>query len=589
MAKTVETEKFEMHENLLFDVIRRQSGTLEKAVLEAVMNAADAKATRCDIALDKDMLIVTDNGDGFPDIDYIRKFFKVFGQPHEEAEEKIYANFRMGRGQLFAYGVNEWRSGEFAIDVDVKHKGLNFDIHSGLGFEEGCEVTVYFYQPLLPSRIDHVMREIGHFCKWMSMETYLNDELISTHPDEAKWDYESDSCYVKLRAHGELNVYNLGAFTKKFSTFEYGRGGDIVSKQQLRLNFARNDIMVNECPIWKEVTAFVKTQANKEVKKKKTPLNDDERRMISLRIRAGELDDVQFKQKIITDVNNRNWSVHELRNAKFAKRFTSSRRWDRRAGKIHDTKRVFIISNSTLERFEVSTTEELLTYLIVVEKHRYGASYLKTWKHIELAPLMAKISNSYAILKDGELTMHEQIWLELIKKHQTDLTWYDGRRHNIREIYIGEAEHADGWTDGSSYIAISRSWLKHQSYHYVTGPVAVGALLIHEYCHDEEDTGSHAHSPEFYEKYHEHSMDYVGHFASNVYFRSLSVVKKYEKKLDKGFLRCQDFTANIPTRAKTRAKRLEDIVTKLEDAKHYFEMAMLECGDEFTKDSIDAS
>jgi len=36
-----EQRKFQMHEKLLLDVIKRQAGTLQKAVLEGVMNSED--------------------------------------------------------------------------------------------------------------------------------------------------------------------------------------------------------------------------------------------------------------------------------------------------------------------------------------------------------------------------------------------------------------------------------------------------------------------------------------------------------------------------------------------------------------------
>ena len=45
---TVENRRFGMSPNLLMDVIRRQAGTLQKGVLEAVMNAVDARATEID-------------------------------------------------------------------------------------------------------------------------------------------------------------------------------------------------------------------------------------------------------------------------------------------------------------------------------------------------------------------------------------------------------------------------------------------------------------------------------------------------------------------------------------------------------------
>ena len=49
-----ERRRFGMHQNLLYDVILRQAGTLQKAVLEGVMNGVDARATRIDIQITKD-------------------------------------------------------------------------------------------------------------------------------------------------------------------------------------------------------------------------------------------------------------------------------------------------------------------------------------------------------------------------------------------------------------------------------------------------------------------------------------------------------------------------------------------------------
>lgn len=41
-----EERKFSMHEHLLRDVIERQAGSLDKAIMEAVMNLIEANATR---------------------------------------------------------------------------------------------------------------------------------------------------------------------------------------------------------------------------------------------------------------------------------------------------------------------------------------------------------------------------------------------------------------------------------------------------------------------------------------------------------------------------------------------------------------
>jgi len=95
----VEDRRFQMNEKLLIDTIKRQAGTLAKAILEGVMNAVDAKATECRIALSETDLEVVDNGKGMS-ADEVRRLFEVFGAPHTPEEGKVYGTFRMGRGQL---------------------------------------------------------------------------------------------------------------------------------------------------------------------------------------------------------------------------------------------------------------------------------------------------------------------------------------------------------------------------------------------------------------------------------------------------------------------------------------------------------
>ena len=60
-----ERRSFSMHPRLLYDVIRRQAGSLGKAVLEAVMNAADARATRVEVTIEPDRVLIMDDGQGF--------------------------------------------------------------------------------------------------------------------------------------------------------------------------------------------------------------------------------------------------------------------------------------------------------------------------------------------------------------------------------------------------------------------------------------------------------------------------------------------------------------------------------------------
>ena len=116
---------FKIDENILYSIIAKQAGTLQKSFLELVMNSIDAAATEIKIEFDGLNFTFYDNGKGFESEDEIHKFFGTFGTPHEEGDA-VYGKFRMGRGQIMAFSHNQWKSNTFFMDVDIKNIGINY-------------------------------------------------------------------------------------------------------------------------------------------------------------------------------------------------------------------------------------------------------------------------------------------------------------------------------------------------------------------------------------------------------------------------------------------------------------------------------
>ena len=155
-----ETRRFGMHQNLLYDVILRQAGTLQKAILEGVMNAIDAGATECAVTLDTHSFSLEDNGHGFQSRREIEDFFEMFGTPHQEGDA-TYGRFRMGRGQMMAFGRNTWRSRIFEMRVDIKGSGLDYELfeHADDDFA-GTRIEVDLYDPIIPSDLERIKAEL---------------------------------------------------------------------------------------------------------------------------------------------------------------------------------------------------------------------------------------------------------------------------------------------------------------------------------------------------------------------------------------------------------------------------------------------
>ncbi|MFB1079543.1 hypothetical protein, partial [Photobacterium damselae] len=107
---------------------------------------------------------------------------------------------------------------------------------------------------------------------------------------------------------------------------------------------------------------------------------------------------------------------------------------------------------------------------------------------------------------------------------------------NARKVLIGKSTVADGWTDGLTYIAINKEMVSLLDGGYY-GALQLALLMLHEYCHDTQDIGSHEHDFAFFEKYHDLSSMYkneiVGHTASSLYRRYLDELIKKNETLPK--------------------------------------------------------
>ena len=186
-----ERREFQMDKNLLVDVIKRQAGSLQKAVLEGVMNSIEAGATAktggVQVTLDAKQLIISDGGRGFRNRQEIEDWFETFGKPHEASEGKVWAQFRMGRGQLMAFGRNLWNSNQFQMDVDIDGKGLGYDLSEVKKFD-GCRVQVDLYRPLDDSEIWSTSREIERAVKFVEIPVFVNGKQVNTPASEGKWD-----------------------------------------------------------------------------------------------------------------------------------------------------------------------------------------------------------------------------------------------------------------------------------------------------------------------------------------------------------------------------------------------------------------
>lgn len=553
-----------MHPKLLFDVIQRQAGTLEKAILELVMNAADAGATRCDIFVRDCYLGVTDDGKGFRTREEVENFFECFGQPHDPSEGKVYGTFRMGRGQAFSFGANTWRTGKFEMVVDIKNKGLDYELKTNLPKHTGCKIDIQLYQSIYPSDIARIRESLAVWVKYCPITVTLNDSASQTDPGAPitvattaeKWPQETSEAYIRLTPQGSLKVYNLGILVREYPNYDYGTGGVVVSKKQLQVNFARNDVQ-SDCLVWKAIKTVVDKKATESNRSKKT-LSDDQRRRMLRQLVTGELSyDEVADRPLIKLCTGKCVTLASLALASGSLPVSVCRTNDRIGDALTRRGMATVLSEETLDWFGAGDLRAFVSRVKTIRNeagHRCDPTDLSVVTPFE--KIAKRISNVHTLEKLEDATENQQLWITIARKGmyvfsealRKPSTWAHSTHTtaDYRRIELGESATSLGWTDGSSYVAVSKLFLSGIAF-TLEGFGQLGALLLHEWCHQDPDIDDHDHDQAFYEKFHDNAGT-IGHFVQACLQNLPAILDANKRKMSKVMLKQQDRLAQTTQR-----------------------------------------
>ena len=357
-----ERREFRMDPALLWSVIENQAGSAEKALLEAIMNAVDAGATRCDILLSETSYSVQDDGGGFKSREDIEQFFETFGTPHKDGDGAVLGTYRMGRGQLFAFSKTRWVTGSFIMEVDIKGCGLAYDLHTDAPHQPGCTIVGTWYEPVPSADVIKIDFELRKLAAWIQIPVYINTKQINKDPASEEWTYETDDAYIRLKSTGGLAVYNLGALVKVFAERDFGTGGIIVSKKQLKVNFARNDILTSKCTVWKRIRLKLDSDIGNLAKSRKT-LSTYEMQALADRFAKGQVpfSDIR-KVNLLTDVSGKSRSLNELIAASKLCIAPDHKGWTV-GERVMNQKLAFVLRSCSISQFGADTAEEFMELL----------------------------------------------------------------------------------------------------------------------------------------------------------------------------------------------------------------------------------
>lgn len=497
----MQVNAFTMDPNLLVSVIKSQAGTLSKALLEGIMNSVDAGASRIDVTITLERFIIEDNGKGFASEEEILNWFGRFGTPHVEGDA-VFGRFRMGRGQMMAFAVTTWRSGLYSMEVDIENKGMSYALLTHETAYKGCRVEGVLYRPLADYRLRDLLTELRKFVAYMPKPVYVNGELFGASAARLKtWTFEDDDAWYKVvQDSEELLVYNQGAFVEEMGTWRLGMGGVVVSKQALKVNFARNSVMEDSCPVWRRIALKLEAVIVSKLSCAKK-LSTGERKFLARRLELLKRfpHNVWMQVKVLTDPSGKHLPLKDLRNYR---RFAYVAEQDAQACALHRENDTFVVTDMLLSRFGCDSLEAWL------QKMRSLGGLVQD--HIEmLSPeeLRKQGLGSAQVLGREGLTRRERAalktlaWLNDALVPKLQAAGVDARQ---RDILVGKHEHGNfvAWTDGKTYITANKRYLRLFD-RGLNGVLEWLNTLVHEYMHDTDDSESHSHDVVFYRKFHD--------------------------------------------------------------------------------------
>lgn len=515
--------RLKAHPQLIIDVIRRQTGSLDKAVLEGCMNAIEAKASCVEISFNPDgievykpgsILSIRDNGKGISTEEEIDKFFETFGTPHEESEEKIWAQFRMGRGQLFSFGKNVWRTGPFQMTVDIEKDGLDYTIEDNLDIHEGCSIFVNLYSNPIGTynflSLDAFKDSIRKQVQFVEVPILFNNEQINSDPHYLQWTYEDENAYYLFNSTSELKIYNLGVYVRSLSITHTGVGGVVVSKRQIKVNFARNDIH-HDCPVYASINEVIKDNRIKKTRKSSRRLTNDERiaALFDVRDNLQDFDSVK-NIGLLTTSSGRFITLYNMKQHKSF--WTFAHEGNSIADKLMQSNVALCLDDLLPETMGYNGhLKDFFAWLMRNVQNN------KQWDHLanlyrDFNILQQGYSQTNVIIPNTKMKTTERRILKVLSR----MYHWDGRT-----IVLGLSDVYDAWTDGSTYIAINRSFLSHLNLSWGSGPRLLLAVLTHELAHSENTCNSHIHGEDFYRRFHDICMnrqksplDIIGSFSA---------------------------------------------------------------------------
>ncbi|AGN33463.1 hypothetical protein PflA506_p0058 (plasmid) [Pseudomonas fluorescens A506] len=534
---------FELDPQIIHHIIYSQAGSIGKAIIELIMNSADASASTVRLTMSKTGFHCADDGSGFVSRNDVLRYFGRFGTPHAEGDA-TYGRFRLGRGQIMAHAITDWSSNRWSMKVDTRTMGYSYDLEDLAAPSAGCSITGTWYEPLNDIELMSAVQEIRDLVRYTPISVELNGRVITRDPAKEKWDFEDAWAYYRAKEDGPVSIYNQGVLVRNDSSHVWGAGGLIVSKKAIDLNVSRTEILRKTCPVWKIIAKeFGRLADNVSARLGDNRKTEARREKSARSLLSGDANicTVYEREEVITLLpGKRHITLMEFYSKAQRTRVSGLGTYtlveegsDVPKGEAIAREEVIqIVHPKTLERFGCHNFidfEEALerafanvgAEIQAIEDRGERAPWY--WRGIPNLQLVAFSTYRDAFIERMQIVDECKVldketrraWIALrwclqhyagacagASRYRDGTLCYDEKRLHV---LLGESNNCDAWTDGETYLAIDCAVVKRISTKPLEAVAYIFGLVEHEVAHqgDSIDCG---HDEAFYQRYHDISL-----------------------------------------------------------------------------------
>ena len=328
----------------------------------------------------------------------------------------------------------------------------------------------------------------------------------------------------------------MGMFVRECPRHTFGLGGIVISKTALQVNFARNDILLSQCAVWKKISRYLKEQGGIEVAKKaRSGLTDDERLFVIKGLLAApdqSYEDLRSVRRLplLPLANGKKMSLETYAHSNHVVYSAPENDKDARLAERLAREDHLVFHPGIAD--EWNTTIEHLGEILdpYIRRTRYLPAVPKETsdtlkRYVPFSEMAANYDTDYREVDHKTLTKAERYIFQLLKRRSPQIVcalraasdkqnYISLHDFHLRDLYVGESDSALAWTDGRQRIYVHRNLLRQAVRNPHTIPSLI-QIIAHEYLHDEPDQKGHSHTLEFYERFHD-ALVYSKHDNLNI-------------------------------------------------------------------------